>query len=167
MVGILSSKWPWSKQWGRGHRKVESRKASWRRLRLVRIEGWTPRGGTCLARTPPHHHHLCQSTVAQGLLTWGSDPGVRSMAQRATANPLGFEGEQRGRPQLVKPLPCPAVLCSLAWAGARFAVGIATWRRKRRTYIRGRAEGWRARPLGLVKLWGPAPHPSLSPPAWT
>lgn len=74
----------------------------------------------------PYHHHLCQSTVAQGPLTWGSDLGVHSMAQRVTANPLGFEGEQRGQPQLVKPLPCPAGLCSLAWAGAQFAAGIAT-----------------------------------------
>lgn len=105
---------------------MESRKASWRRLGPVRMEGWTPRGGMCLAGPQGYRHHLCQITGAQGLLTWGSDPGVHSTVQRATANPLGFEGEQRGRPQPVKPLPCPAVLCSLAWAGARFAVGIAT-----------------------------------------
>lgn len=115
----------------------------------------------------PYHCSSAQSLVAQSSLTWGSDLGVHSMAQRAAAAPLSSEGEQRGRPQPAKLLPCQAALCHPAGAGMPVVVVIAAWLLRRMRCSWGTAGGWRAHQLGLARLRGPAPRLSPSPPVWT
>lgn len=119
-------------------------------------------GWRCGWLEPQPYHHLGQCP-----LTWGSDLGAHSMAWGAAAAPLSSEGEQRGQPQPAKHLPGPAALCHLAGAGAQFDVGIAAWQLRKRRYIPGIGGDWRARQLGLVTLWAPAPRLSPFPPAWT
>lgn len=129
---------------------------------------WASRAGVCLAGAPALSLQLCPEFSGPELAHLGlRSGGIHSMAQRAAAAPLSSEGEQRGRPQPAKLLPCPAALCHPAGAGVPVVVVIAAWRPRRMRCSWGTAGGWRAHQLGLARLRGPAPRLSPSPPVWT